>query len=32
MRPLFLILLLAILPLLFGFWVNATAPHPPTTA
>ncbi len=32
MRPLLLTLLLAALPLLFGCWVNATAPHPPTTA
>lgn len=32
MRPLFLTLLLAALPLLFGFWVNETAPHRPTTA
>ena len=32
MRPLLLTLLLAALPLLFGFWVNATAPHRPTTA
>jgi hypothetical protein len=32
MRPLLLTLLLATLPLLFGFWVNETAPHPPTTA
>ena len=32
MRPLFLTLLLACLPLLFGFWVNDTAPHPPTKA
>ena len=31
MRPLLLALLLANLPLLFGFWVNHTAPHPPTT-
>jgi len=31
MRPLPLTLLLAALPLLFGFWVNYTAPHPPTT-
>jgi hypothetical protein len=23
---------LALLPLLFGIWVNATAPHPPTRA
>ena len=30
MRPLLLTLLLAALPLLFGFWVNETAPHPPT--
>ena len=32
MRALFLTLLLACLPLLFGFWVNHTAPHPPTAA
>ncbi|MDQ2769621.1 MAG: hypothetical protein M3Y54_03880 [Bacteroidota bacterium] len=32
MRPLLLTLLLAALPLLFGFWVNETAPHAPTTA
>ncbi|WP_354584941.1 hypothetical protein [Hymenobacter sp. UYCo722] len=32
MRPLLLTLLLAALPLLFGFWMNATAPHPPTSA
>ena len=32
MRPLLLTLLLAALPLLFGFWVNETAPHPPTKA
>ncbi len=30
MRPLFLTLCLATLPLLFGYWVNHTAPHPPT--
>ena len=30
MRPLLLTLLLACLPLLFGIWVNATAPHAPT--
>ncbi len=30
MRPLLLTLLLAALPLLFGFWVNETAPSPPT--
>lgn len=30
MRPLLLTLCLAALPLLFGFWVNSTAPHPPT--
>lgn len=32
MRPLLLTLLLATLPLLFGFWVNETATRPPTTA
>ena len=32
MRPFLLTLLLAALPLLFSFWVNYTAPHPPTTA
>ncbi len=32
MRPLLLTLLLATLPLLFGLWVNYTAPHPPTKA
>lgn len=32
MRPLLLTLGLALLPLLFGIWVNATAPHPPTRA
>jgi hypothetical protein len=32
MRPLLLTLCLAALPLLFGLWVNATAPHPPTPA
>lgn len=32
MRPLLLTLLLAALPLLFSFWVNETAPHPPTKA
>ena len=32
MRPLFLTLLLACLPLLFGLWVNETALHAPTTA
>ena len=31
MRPALPTLLLAALPLLFGFWVNYTAPHPPTT-
>ena len=31
MRPFLLTLVLAALPLLFGFWVNYTAPHPPTT-
>ncbi|WP_201985094.1 hypothetical protein [Hymenobacter rubidus] len=31
MRPLLLTLCLAALPLLFGFWVNETAPHAPTT-
>jgi hypothetical protein len=31
MRPLPLTLCLAVLPLLFGFWVNYTAPHAPTT-
>jgi hypothetical protein len=31
MRPLLLTLLLALFPLLFGFWVNTTAP-PPTRA
>ena len=30
MRPLLLTLLLAALPLLFGFWVNHTAPYPST--
>ena len=32
MRPLFLTLLLACLPLLFGFWVNESVPQPPTKA
>ncbi|WP_460609471.1 hypothetical protein [Hymenobacter terrigena] len=32
MRPLLLTFCLAALPLLFGFWVNETASHPPTTA
>ncbi|MBH8568277.1 hypothetical protein KB206_05245 [Microvirga sp. STS02] len=32
MRPLFFTFCLAALPLLFGFWVNETASHPPTTA
>ena len=32
MRPLLFALALATLPLLFGIWVNQTAPHPPTTA
>ena len=32
MKPFLLTLCLAALPLLFGFWVNATAPHPPTRA
>ena len=31
MRPLLLTFCLAVLPLLIGFAVNATAPHPPTT-
>jgi len=31
-KPLLLTLLLASLPLLFGFWVNYTAPLPPTSA
>lgn len=32
MRPFLVTLLLAALPLLFGLWVNTTAPHPPTRA
>lgn len=32
MRPFLLTLCLAALPLLFGLWVNTTAPHPPTRA
>jgi len=32
MRSLLLTICLAALPLLFGLWVNATAPHPPTRA
>ena len=32
MHALFLTLLLACFPLLFGFWVNEMAPHPPTKA
>ena len=32
MRPLLLTFCLAALPLLFGIWVNYTAPHPPTAA
>lgn len=32
MRPLFLTFGLACLPLLFGFWVNYTAPRAPTRA
>ena len=32
MRPLLRTLLLALLPLAFGIWVNATAPHAPTRA
>lgn len=32
MRPVLFTLLLAALPLLFGFWVNTSAPHPPTRA
>jgi len=32
MRPVLLTLLLASLPLLFGWWVNASAPHRPTQA
>jgi hypothetical protein len=32
MKPLLATLCLALLPLLFGLWVNATAPHPPTRA
>lgn len=32
MRPLFLTLLLAALPLLLGYYINSTAPHRPTTA
>jgi hypothetical protein len=31
-RPLLLTLLLALLPLAIGCWVNYTAPHPPTRA
>lgn len=31
-RPLLFAFLLALLPLAFGFWVNATAPHAPTKA
>ncbi|MFD2787361.1 hypothetical protein [Hymenobacter rubripertinctus] len=31
-RPLLLTILLALLPLLVGFAVNAAAPHPPTAA
>jgi hypothetical protein len=29
-KPFLLTFFLALLPLLFGLWVNATAPHPPT--
>ena len=32
MKPFLVVLALALLPLLFGFWVNASAPHPPTRA
>ena len=32
MRPFLLTLLLAVLPLLFSLWVNASAPHSPTRA
>lgn len=32
MKPLLLTLCLALLPLAFGLWVNATAPHAPTKA
>ena len=32
MKALFLTLLLALLPLAFGYWLNAHAPHPPTRA
>ncbi|MGI4862852.1 MAG: hypothetical protein ACRYFZ_02945 [Janthinobacterium lividum] len=32
MKPFFLTLLLALLPLAFGFWVNSTVPHAPTRA
>lgn len=32
MKALLLTLCLALLPLAFGLWVNATAPHPPTRA
>ena len=31
-RPLLLTLLLALLPLGFGYWLTARAPHPPTRA
>jgi hypothetical protein len=31
-RPLLLTLLLALLPLAFGYWVNAHAPYPPSRA
>lgn len=32
MKPFLLTLCLALVPLLFGLWVNASAPHPPTRA
>ena len=32
MKTLFLTLLLALLPLAFGYYLNATAPYPPTRA
>lgn len=31
-RPLLLTILLALLPLAFGYWVNAHAPYPPSRA
>lgn len=32
MKPFLITCFLACLPLLFGLWVNASAPHPPTRA